>query len=99
MPDTCLAALLQADADAGAGGKAKPAKRQKQDGAGKKASGKVRPAATDKENGGALNVLSAATAREQKRQTAADRAALAQQAAAAPKSRLESRPLAALTDK
>lgn len=66
----------------------KPAKRQKQgskqDAAGKKAAAKPRPAAVaDKENSGAAN-------------------AAAQQGAvpfAAPKSRLEERPLAALTHK
>jgi hypothetical protein len=77
-----------------------------QDAAGKK-SGKARPAAVNKENEAALKVLSAAAEQAQQRHWAAEQAAAAaKQAAAAepeavvvPTSRLEKRPLAALTNR
>ena len=76
-----------------------------QDAAGKK-SAKARLAAVDKENGAALNVLSAAAVQAQQRQRAAEQAAAAAKEAAAeevmaavPTSRLEKRPLAALTNR
>lgn len=71
-----------------------------QSGAEGKKPGKARATAADKENAaaGGLNTLLAAAEQEERRRSGA--AAPAKQAAAAvPRSRLESRPLAAVTDK
>lgn len=68
-----------------------------QAGAGKKPKA-AKAAPVDKENGGLLNVLSAAAAREQQAEEAAQ-AGPAAKLAAVPKSQLERRPLGALSDR